>query len=162
MAKQSSGVLQSRVADHAPTPQEQEVAKFAVSQVAHLYEKSTKSPLTVKLEIDGEEKIINLPEPALRMFFEVLNNMALGRAVSIIPAKAEFTTQEAADYLNVSRPYLIGLLQKGEIAFHKTGTHRRIQFSDLEKYENMRNKNYDKGMTELVSLTQELGLYDHE
>ena len=159
MTRQSSDLLKAPEGGRIPTLEEQEAAKIAVSEVAHIYKKLNKSPLTVKLEIDGEERIINFPEPALHLFFEILNNMALGRPVSIIPRQAELTTQEAADYLNVSRPYLIGLLEKGEIPFHKTGTHRRINFSDITEYEKKRQTEYESGMQELVDLTKELGFY---
>lgn len=77
-----------------------------------------------------------------------------------MPTNKELTTQEAADLLNVSRPYLIKLLEAGELAFTKVGTHRRIRFSDLMSYKEERDNSRKQGLAELAKLSQELDLYE--
>ncbi|MEO6892394.1 MAG: helix-turn-helix domain-containing protein [Ktedonobacteraceae bacterium] len=107
---------------------------------------------------DGEE--IELPHSVFRVLRQLVYHLAHNRAVTIIPINKELTTQEAADILNVSRPYLVKLLEQGEIPFTRTGTHRRIRFSDLTDYKKMRDTTRRRGLAELTQLSQELGLYD--
>ena len=77
-------------------------------------------------EEDGPATQVVIPAVALRFFVDVLAELANGNAVTVAPVHAELTTQQAADLINVSRPYLIQLLERGDIPFHMTGTHRRI------------------------------------
>jgi excisionase family DNA binding protein len=74
----------------------------------------------------------------------------------------ELTTQQAADILQMSRPYLIKLLEHNEIPFIKTGTHRRIRLNDLMEYKKRREAERAQGLTELTQLSQEYGLYEEE
>jgi len=74
---------------------------------------------------------VRLPPLALKLSIEILKQIALGNAVSIAPLRKELTTYEAAEILNVSRPFVIGLLEKGKIPFRRVGTHRRIPLSAL-------------------------------
>ena len=107
---------------------------------------------------DGE--IIELPKSVYQVLQQIVDHMMHGRAIFIVPGNKELTTQEAADILNVSRPYLVKLLEQGEIPFVKTGTHRRIRFSDLMRYKKHRDAERHRKLTELTQMSQELGLYD--
>ena len=82
----------------------------------------------------GAVHTVRMLTSALRLLLEVLAEIGQGNAVSIIPIHAELTTQEAADVLNVSRPFLVQLLEQGEMPFHKIGTHRRVRYQDVIAY----------------------------
>ncbi len=94
------------------------------------------------------------------MITVIMEAMAAGHGVMIFPQHAELTTMEAADLLNVSRPYLIKLLEAGEIPYHKIGRHRRIRIEDVRAYKEESDKHSRAAMDELVALSEELGLYD--
>ena len=94
------------------------------------------------------------------MFSRILEAMAAGHGVTIIPQHAELTTMEAADILNVSRPYLIKLLKADKIPYRKVGTHRRILMEGLLAYKEKTDRESRAAMDELVALSEELGLYD--
>lgn len=106
----------------------------------------------------GEEII--LPKSVFHVLRQIVFHMMHGRAITIVPINKELTTQEAADILNVSRPYLVKLLEEDKIPFVKVGTHRRIRFSDLMDYKEQRDAERKRGLTELTQLSQDLGLYD--
>src|SRR6476619_633618 len=110
-----------------PTADESEMAKHASRALAARGERE----LRVRLDDDSE---LILPKSATRLIQHLLLEMSHGNAVTLIPINAELTTQEAADLLGVSRPFLIKLLDRKEIPYRPVGTHRRIRFSDLEQY----------------------------
>lgn len=101
---------------------------------------------------------IELPTTALRLLLDILAELAAGNAVQVVPVHAELTTQEAADLLNVSRPYLVKLLEDGELPFHKTGKHRRVRVVDLMAYKAARDKLSEQAMEELARQAQALGM----
>lgn len=101
---------------------------------------------------------IELPTSAVRLLVDILAELAEGNAVKVIPIHAEVTTQEAADLLNVSRPYVVKLLENGELPFHKTGKHRRIRFADLMAYKAKRDAKSAAAMAELARQAQALGM----
>jgi excisionase family DNA binding protein len=84
--------------------------------------------------------------------------MAQGNAVTIVPIHAELTTQEAADLLNVSRPFLIKLIESQEIPCRKVGRHRRIRFADLMEYKQKTDTQRTQALDELVAQSQELNM----
>jgi len=92
----------------------------------------------------------------------VVRAIASGQVVSVVVQEQEMTTQEAADFLNVSRPYLIKLLERGEIQYTKVGSHRRVNLLDLIKYKDKRDKKRHEGIKELSQFLQEEGFYNEE
>ncbi len=117
---------------------------------------------TIKLlKNDGTEKLVEIPASAFHLLIDILTQMAQGNAVTLIPIHAELTTQEAADILNVSRPYLIKLLESGEIPFSKVGKHRRIRFEDIMTYKENIDRQRMQALDELAAQAQELNMgYD--
>ncbi|WP_416289787.1 helix-turn-helix domain-containing protein [Nostoc sp. UHCC 0251] len=107
---------------------------------------------------NGEK--INIPEPIYQVLLQVVHAMASGKAISIIPQQQELTTQQAAEFLNVSRPYLIKLLEQGEIPHIKVGSHRRVRFDDLMSYKQQRDVKRDQLLSELTQMSQEAGFYE--
>ena len=110
------------------------------------------------VEQDGPGEVLTIPASALRLLVGVLSEMAQGHAVTLIPVHAELTTQEAADYLKVSRPFLIRLLEEGKIPFHRVGTHRRVRFQDLSAYKEQVDAARMAALAELAAEAQELGM----
>jgi excisionase family DNA binding protein len=99
-----------------------------------------------------------IPSSALRLLFAALSEMACGNAVSLLPLNAELTTQEAADILNVSRPYLVGLLEKGEMPFRKVGVQRRVLLQEVLSYKRRSDIDRRTALDALVQQAQELKL----
>lgn len=104
----------------------------------------------------GAPHPLRIPVSALRLLVEVLTEIGEGNAVSLIPIHAELTTQEAADLLNVSRPFLVQLLERGEIPFHKTGAHRRVRYQDVIAYKEKIDAERGKALDALAEQAQAL------
>ena len=99
-----------------------------------------------------------VPKAALHLFAGILEQMAQGNIVTLVPVHAELTTQEAADLINVSRPFLIKQLEMGKLPFRKVGRHRRIKYQDLMSYKEQIDALRNQALDELAALEQELGL----
>lgn len=110
--------------------------------------------------VGGEKASLRLPPIVLRMLVETLGHLAQGNAVTLTPIHKELTTQQAADILGVSRPFLVKLLEEGKLPFRRLHKHRRIKLQDLLEFKNREDNLRLQALAELTQLTQELGLYD--
>ena len=140
----------------APTPDESRLAQESSRRLSPRLAEHRNLKLEIVEGAVREELVI--PASALRLLVDILTEMAEGNAVTMIPIHAELTTQQAADFLNVSRPFLVGLIEKGELPCHKVGTHRRIRFSDLINYKKQINQERMKVLDELAKQAQELDM----
>lgn len=131
-----------------PTKEDAALAREASRAIARY------KPAELRVKVDGTELV--LPRAATKVIHHLLTEMALGNAVTLIPIHAELTTQEAADFLNVSRPHLIRQLEQGKIPFHMVGTHRRIRFEDLERFKIESERKRLEVMDELAAESQKL------
>lgn len=114
------------------------------------------------LQITDGRRQLALPGTTLHLLRRAVHQLAQGQAVSIVPLHKEVTTQQAADLLHVSQPYLIHILDQGAIPYNKTGTHRRIRVADVLAYKRQRDAQRRQALDELTHATAEMGLYDLE
>jgi excisionase family DNA binding protein len=115
----------------------------------------------INITVDGKEDtkiVIPLPARAVALIHEILVAMADRKPVSLIPSDAELTTQQAADFLNVSRPYLIAQLEADKLNYRKVGSHRRIRFADLLEYDNKCREVRESAIADLNAEAKRLGL----
>ena len=129
--------------------------KLAAESSRILSRRRAEAELRIRLD-NGD--VLTLPRAAARMLSHLLTEMSHGNAVTLIPVHAELTTQEAADYLNVSRPFVVRLLESKSIPFRKVGTHRRIRFHDLQEYKQRIDRERDEALDELTEQAQKLKL----
>ncbi|OMH26701.1 hypothetical protein BKD30_04750 [Tersicoccus phoenicis] len=111
----------------------------------------------VRLRLGGQAGDVEVPRPALTALAQVLDSFAHGEGVTVLPAQAELTTQQAADALHVSRPFLIGLLDAGQIEYRTVGTHRRVKAASLIRYLREDDARRQTAADTLAAETRELG-----
>ncbi|HEX9989578.1 MAG TPA: helix-turn-helix domain-containing protein [Chloroflexia bacterium] len=103
---------------------------------------------------------VQLPHSVLDLLQQIVRELRQGHAVSLVSLDRELTTQQAADLLNVSRPYLIKLLEEGRIPYIKTGTHRRVGLQALMEYKAQRDEERRCGLALITQMSEEMGLSD--
>jgi excisionase family DNA binding protein len=150
-------LLSETIGPVAPTEEEAALAKESSRRLARFI--GTAREFSVQPRDGGQttESIV-LPLSAARLLAEILTQMAQGNAVTLIPVHAELTTQQAADLLNVSRPFLVKLLEQGKLPFRKVGKHRRIRFSDVLAFQQRNDAARREALQKLVAEGQELDL----
>lgn len=117
------------------------------------------SSQSVDFVAENEDHVhVSLPPVVLSLLKDILTAMARGEAVTVVSTDTELTTVQAAELLNVSRPYLVKLLNRGVIKHHMIGTHRRIKFADLMEYKNREDDARRETLKELASVDREFGL----
>jgi excisionase family DNA binding protein len=139
-----------------PRTQDIEAATTAHRELAAYLATGLETKLVQLVDSDDRPHPIRLPMSALQLLSEILSELGDGNAVKIVPVRAELTTQEAADLLDVSRPYMVKLLETGKLAYHETGKHRRIRLNDLMAYKQVREERSTHAMESLAVEAQEL------
>jgi excisionase family DNA binding protein len=135
------------------------IAERAARRITEYLDGHPDDDLIEALGETGTEDALVIPRATVVMFAQILDLLAQGRGVQIIPKEVELSTQQAADALNVSRPYLIGLLESGQIPFRKVGRHRRVRFEDLMDYKRQDDLSRRDAADKLASLSEDLDLY---
>lgn len=127
-----------------------------IAQLAEILSQESAQP---KLVTSNGEEIL-LPESVCNILRQAVQAMASDQAVSIVHYNRELTTQQAADILNVSRLFIVKLLDEGAIPYIKVGSHRRIRVKDLIIYQEQRKVMRRQGLKELTQFLQEEGFYE--
>jgi excisionase family DNA binding protein len=140
-----------------PSDQETSLARD-VSRALEEHQAEQK-PMRVQVAEAGREvTTLDLPAMAARLLIDILKEMAAGNAVTLVPIEAEITTQQAADLLNVSRPFLVGLVEKGVLPARMVGNQRRLPLQDVLAYKADTRAKRRAALADLTALDQELGL----
>lgn len=142
----------------SPTEADASLARES-SRLLAAHKLGGRSRVSIRLLGDDQEtEAIDVPASALRLFLNLLTEMSQGNAVTLIPTHAELTTQQAADLLNVSRPYVVKLLDEGKIPCRTVGKYRRVRFGDLMAYKQKDDAAREKVLDQLTAEAQELGM----
>ena len=115
---------------------------------------------TFTLRLQGEDLDLPVPRQALELFADILRAMGANQSVQVVAANSLLTTQQAADFFNVSRTHLLKLIAQGELAISKTGTHRRLALGPVMAYQKLRQSQQHKQLQAMADLDRELGIDD--
>lgn len=141
-----------------PSKTDMELARIAQRCIMEALDRS--KAIKIKLESEtGGMPPIELPPASLRLIGQLLGLMSEGRPFTLMPEKQELTTVEAANFLNVSRPFVIKEIEAGRIQHRMVGSHRRILLTDLMDYAKQMNASREAALDELSQLSRELGDY---
>ena len=141
-----------------PTPEESRLAAETLKSLSSKGFQSAHFQLHFRTS-RGSSHSVPLPPSCVRPLIEILQQTSGGNAVSVVPVRRELTTQEAAEILNVSRPFLISLVEKGEIPARMVGSHRRIPLLPLLEYKRKTAAIREEALDQLAAEAQELKLY---
>jgi excisionase family DNA binding protein len=142
----------------APTEADALLARESSRRLA-THKLGRRSSVHIQLLDNGKKgETVTVPASALRLFLHLLTEMSQGNSVTLIPTHAELTTQQAADLLNVSRPYLVKLLDEGKIPCRNVGKYRRVRFDDLMAYRRKDDEARARILDQLTAEAQELGM----
>ena len=157
MSKNLNGTMTPAVPSATEVIMAQETSRHLRDILVDMIEEETEYRFQI-LQDDEPGQVFAIPAPAMQLLVQALAEMGQGNAVTLTSIHTEVTTQQAADLLNVSRPYLVKLLEEGEIPFRKVGTRRRIQLQDILTYKRAMYEKRLATLNELTAYDQELGL----
>ncbi len=139
-----------------PKPEDSRQADEILEKLSSHLSRARRVDLTLTASAGVEH--VPLSKRTLELLAEILRQTAAGNAVAIVPVLQDLTTQEAADLMNVSRPFLIALLEKGELPFHKVGSRRRIPLASVLAFKAKADEAREKALDLLAAHSQELKL----
>ncbi|KWR89645.1 excisionase family DNA-binding protein [Cupriavidus sp. IDO] len=139
------------------TERELEMARVAQRCIMEALDHSRAAAITLTTDT-GEHLSVDVPPAALKLIGQLLGAMGEGRPITLMPAKREFTTVEAANFLNVSRPFVIKEIEQGKLPHRMVGTHRRIAFEDLVAYAKAMRERQAAALDRMAENARELGL----
>jgi excisionase family DNA binding protein len=142
----------------APTPQETELARESSRKLADMLRRRK---ATAELRVHSgtaAPETISLPTAAVRLLQSMLSELGKGNALAVLPVHEELTTQQAADLLNGSRPFVVRMLEEGKLPSRKVGTHRRVRLQDALEYKQRLFESRNEALAELADEAQKLGL----
>ena len=139
-----------------PSSEEIEQAKLSSRTLSKFHNEDR---VTMSIQANNSEpETVVLPGIAMQMLLDILSDISKGKAISVIPYDAELSTQQAAHMLNVSRPYLVKLLEDKSIPHRKVGSHRRVYVKDVIEYKEKTDQARKKALEELSNISQSLNL----
>ncbi|TAL52209.1 helix-turn-helix domain-containing protein [Pandoraea sp.] len=149
-----------RISEMTPPPltdDELEMARVAQRCIMEALDHSRAAAITLTTDT-GEHPSVNVPPAALKLIGQLLGAMGEGRSITLMPTNREFTTVEAAHFLNVSRPFVIKEIEEGRLPHRMVGTHRRIALDDLVAYANKMREKQAGALERMANNARELGL----
>jgi excisionase family DNA binding protein len=144
----------------APPEERAQVEALSKALGGMIHAPKRRAPKCQLLGPKGES--IPLPETVFYVLERVVEVIARGDSITVVPVGREVTTQQAAELLSVSRQYLVRLLEEKRIPFRRTGKHRRLRVEDVLSFKEQRDKDRRAGLRDLSQMTQDVGGYDSE
>lgn len=141
----------------ALTDQEVEMARIAQRCIVAALDHSRAASITLVSDT-GNEPVVQVPPQALRFIAQVLGAMSERRPIMLMPARQEFSTIEAANFLNVSRPFVVKEIEAGRLPYRMVGTHRRVPFEALAAYADRMRRQQHEALDRMAQNAQDLGL----
>ncbi len=153
-----SDVNKMAITSHHTSKQMTEAELAQLRKLAQAIKEYEAGELAPAISLDDVQ--IEVPPAMLEMIRELAEVLLEGDMAVVVPIHQELTTQEAADFLNVSRPYLVKILEEGAIPFHMVGTHRRLKLDDVLTFKEQLYKTRRDALAEMARISQEAGMYD--
>lgn len=150
-------VERERLVPPEMTPEQLEMLSAAERMLMESLDRSRAATITVESD-DGDVPPIAVPAQVLRVLAKTLGMMARGQTITLVPEQQELSTVEAANFLNVSRPFVIKEIQQGRLPHRMVGTHRRVLFSDLLDYAKKMREGQQSALDQMAANERELGL----
>jgi excisionase family DNA binding protein len=139
-------------------PTHEDAARAKAAQIALERSAANGAALNVHFSATGKEATFELPPLVTEMLKEILKATAAGKAVSLVPVDAEISTQQAATLLNVSRPFVVGLVEKGILSARMVGNQRRLPLQEVLDFKAENRAQRRATLAKLAAHDQALGL----